>query len=265
MAADKVAGMGDAMKMAEEGLKLFGEEVAAEGDLKGATKFKQELEAKMAAIDTEVAALPGKENKNARTVKEKAKSAMKNQDDYIDACKVVKGLAPVHGHFLKNADSIKKASTKPEAAEGPVAATKSDKDKGKAKKKEESAGISRAEKDELEGLKTKIIEKKAELKESGMSGGQINKNEEVVTMVTRMNDLKEKESPGSIAAGKDDKKGGKKNKKLLSAESVVIQGQKQQELDAYVDNLRTEFKYSKKEIAADPDYLEMKAALDKIH
>lgn len=270
MATDQVKGMGEAMKQAQAGLKLFGEEVAAEGDLDAAKKFKEELEAKMAAIDDEVAALPGKENKKARTEKEKAKSAMKNQHDYIDACKIIKGLPPVHGHFLKNADAIKKAEEdKAAGAEDKVEATKSEKektdkaDKAKPKKKEESAGISRAEKDELEGLKKKIIDKKAELKESGMSGGQINKNEEVVAMVTRMNELKEKETPGSTTAGKDDKKGGKK-KKMLSAESIALMDQKQKEFDAYVDKLRTEFKYSKKEIAADPDYQEMKAALDKI-
>merc|ERR1719198_467608 len=119
--------MGEAMKQAQAGMKLFGEEVAAEGDLEGAKKFKEELEAKMAAIDAEVAALPGKENKKARTEKEKAKSAMKNQHDYIDACKVVKGLAPVHGHFLRNADALRKAEAeKAGAAEEKVTATKSE-------------------------------------------------------------------------------------------------------------------------------------------
>merc|ERR1712004_99501 len=103
-------------------------------------KFKEDLEAKMAAIDAEVAALPGKENKKARTEKEKSKSAMKNQHDYIDACKIVKGLAPVHGHFLKNADAIKKAETEKAdkaaaAEEEKVVGTKSDKEEKAEKSK----------------------------------------------------------------------------------------------------------------------------------
>merc|ERR1712232_1021111 len=137
--------------------------------------------------------------------------------------------------------------------------------KGKAKKEKEGAGISRAERDELEALKNKIIEKKKLLKEQGMSGGQMNKDEEVVAWVARMNELKEKECPGSTtAAGKDDKKAGGKKKKLLDSESQALLETRQREFDEYVEKLRTEFKYSKKEILADPDYKEMKAALDKI-
>merc|ERR1712241_121731 len=51
--------------------------------------------------------------------------------------------------------------------------------KGKAKK-EESAGISPAERQELEQLKKDIIDRKAQLKAEGMSGGQQNKDAQVV-------------------------------------------------------------------------------------
>merc|ERR1712066_770133 len=79
--------------------------------------------------------------------------------------------------------------------------------KEKPKKAQESAGISKAERDELEKLKNDIIARKKELKDQGMSGGQTNKDEQVVAWVNRMNELKEKECPGSTAAGKkDDKK-----------------------------------------------------------
>merc|ERR1712087_232876 len=79
--------------------------------------------------------------------------------------------------------------------------------KEKPKKKEDSAGISKSERDELEKLKNDIIARKKELKDQGMSGGQTNKDEQVVAWVTRMNELKEKECPGSTTAGKkDDKK-----------------------------------------------------------
>merc|ERR1712149_98282 len=83
-------------------------------------------------------------------------------------------------------------------------------EKGEAKKedkkpkKEQAAGISKEERQELEDLKNKIVARKTELKAQGLSGGQQNKDPEVATMVARMNELKEKESPGSTAkAGKD--------------------------------------------------------------
>merc|ERR1711988_1290698 len=89
---------------------------------------------------------------------------------------------------------------------------KKDKKDDKKPKKAESAGISKAERDELEKLKTQIIERKSELKAQGMSGGQCNKDEEVVKMVARMQELKIKEDPTSADAGKkkDDKKAEKK-------------------------------------------------------
>ena len=58
--------------------------------------------------------------------------------------------------------------------------------------KKESAGLSPAETKELEELKQGIVERKAILKEQGLSGGQQNKDE-VVKMVARMNELKEKQ------------------------------------------------------------------------
>merc|ERR1712174_16358 len=88
--------------------------------------------------------------------------------------------------------------------------------KDKPKKATESAGISKAERDELEKLKNDIIARKKELKEQGMSGGQMNKDEQVVAWVARMNELKEKENPGCLTAQKEEKKEGKKKK--LSAD-----------------------------------------------
>ena len=45
----------------------------------------------------------------------------------------------------------------------------------------------------MEELKQGIVERRAILKEQGLSGGQQNKDEEVVKMVARMNELKEKQ------------------------------------------------------------------------
>jgi len=187
---------------------------------------------------------------------------MKVQKDYIDACKVVKGLQPVNGFFCKKAE---KKETAQAAASVPEEAEDGDDKKAKKdkpKKAQESAGISREEKDELERLKSNIIEKKKALKEGGMSGGQMNKDEEIVAWVARMNELKEKENPGGLASAKDDKKGGKKKK--LDSETQAHLDEKERFYEEYLEKLRTEFKYTKKEIAADPDAKDMKAEIDKM-
>merc|ERR1712216_199577 len=163
----------------------------------------------------EAAALTGKDNKKARTEKSKEASAVKNTPEYIDALKVIKGQPPKNGNFAK----IKKATKAEAAAAEEKADEKKDDDKTKDKKapkKQESAGISKAERDELEKLKNDIIARKKELKEQGMSGGQMNKEETIVGWVKRMNELKEKENPGCLNAGKDEKKAGKSKK--LSAD-----------------------------------------------
>merc|ERR1711933_47453 len=134
--------------------------------------------------------------------------------------------------------------------------------KEKPKKEMEAAGISKAERDELEKIKTDIITLKKELKEQGMSGGQMNKDERVVGMVTRMNELKEKECPGSTTAKKDE--GKEKKGQKLSAESEAEVAKLNDEIEEYRQKLVTEFKYSKKEIAADPDMADMVAKLNKL-
>merc|ERR1712060_1028037 len=87
---------------------------------------------------------------------------------------------------------------------------------------------------------------------AGMSGGQINKDAEIVAWVARMNELKEKESPGSTTAGKDDKKAPKK--KVLGSEAA-------KEIEEYRLKLKSEFGYSNKDINADPDMVDMQAKL----
>merc|ERR1712051_31775 len=226
------------------------------------TAYKTKIDAQMAELEKQAAELTGKENKKMRSEKEKERMSMKNGKEYIDACKVVKGSPPVHGHFIKSqtGGGVVAGTTAAPAAEA-EADTKDKDKKDKPKKAQDSAGISRAEKDELESLKNKIIEKKTALKAEGMSGGQINKHEEIVAWVARMNE--EKESPGSTAAGKDGKKDDKKKKKLDSATQALLET-KQKAFEEYTEKLRTEFKYSKKEIAADPEYQELKAEIDKL-
>merc|ERR1712050_196306 len=135
------------------------------------------------------------------------------------------------------------------------------KKKEKPKKATESAGISKAERDELEKLKNDIIARKKELKEQGMTGGQMNKDEQVVAWVNRMNELKEKECPGSSTAGKKDDKDKKKDTKSNKTEEKMALETK---IEDYRLQLISEFKYTPKEIKADPDMAEMIKALAKM-
>merc|ERR1712039_388498 len=174
--------MGEFEKQAEAGLKLFGEEAKVEFDTAAAQAFKDSHEAAIKAKEAEAEALTGKDNKKARTEKSKEASAMKNDKQYIDACKVVKGLEAPNGHFMKKTEANAPAAAsapKKEAKEEKKAEKKDD----KPKKKMESAGLSPDEKKELDKLKNDIIARKAELKAAGKSGGECNKDEQVVAWV----------------------------------------------------------------------------------
>jgi len=252
---------------AEEGMKLFEQEAGAkvEYDVPAATKFAAEWEASIKEMEEEVKTLTGKENKKAQTEKKKAISAAKNDPKYIDATKVVKGLEPKNGNFIKSkTEAPKKAENKGgyAAPEVPKVEEKKEekKEDKKPKKKEESAGISKDERAELEDLKNKIIARKSELKAQGMSGGQQNKDSEVAAMVNRMNELKEKECPGSTQkAGKD--KGASKKKGALSSEEQKAMDDLKVEIEQYRERLTKEFGYSKKEITADPDMQDLQEKL----
>jgi len=241
--------------LAAAGLALFANQAEDEVELDAdaATKFVEGADAKFAALEAEAALLTGKDNKKARTEKSKEASALKKTDEYIDAMNVMKGKPGKNGNFCK----VKKAAVA-EVAAAPTEEEekKDDKDKkDKPKKAQDSAGISKAERDELEKLKNDIISRKKELKEGGMSGGQMNKDAEICTWVKRMNDLKEKENPGGIAAQKEEKKGG--SKKKLSAESEAEKKRLENEIEEYKAKLKTEFGYTAKDIKTDPDLLEM--------
>jgi len=248
-------------------MKLFEQQsqVKVEYDVQGATKFVAEWEASIKDMEEEVKTLTGKENKKAQTEKKKEISAAKNDPKYIDATKVVKGLEPKNGNWiLSKTEAPKKVESKGGyvAAEVPKVEEKKEekKEDKKPKKKEESAGISKEERAELEDLKNKIIARKSELKAQGMSGGQQNKDPEVAAMVNRMNELKEKECPGSTQkAGKD--KGTSKKKGALSSEEQKQMDDLKVEIEQYRERLTKEFGYSKKEITADPDMQDLQEKL----
>merc|ERR1712072_675631 len=143
-------------------MKLFEQEAGAtvEYDVAAAKKHMEECEAAVKAMEEEVKTLTGKENKKAQTEKKKAISAAKNDPKYIDATKVVKGLEPKNGNFIKSKIEAKKPVKKEEPK--PVEEPKKEEPKKEEKKpkKQESAGISKEERQELEDLKGKIIARK---------------------------------------------------------------------------------------------------------
>merc|ERR1712241_1214555 len=184
---------------------------------------------------------------------------------YIDACKVVKGLEPKNGFFIVagQAKQAPKEAPKKEEAAPAAAPAEVKKEKKEKAKKEESAGISPAERSELEQLKKDIIERKAQLKAEGLSGGQQNKDAQVVQWVARMNELKEKESPGSTQ--KEDKKEGKKKSSApLSSEEQRELDTLRGEVETYKHRLKTEFGYSNKDIKAGQDLQDMEKRLAEL-
>ncbi|CAK0846333.1 unnamed protein product [Prorocentrum cordatum] len=259
---DAPRGMAEAMKQAEAGMALFKEKAEVQVDKPAAEAFKASHEALLAEMQKVIDSLTGKDNKKERTAKSKEMSELKVDKQYIDACKIAKGLEPVSGFFSVLTAGPEEPASKPLAAEVP--AEKLDPDAKKAARparKGESAGLSQAEKRELDQIKSDIVSRKAQLKEEGMSGGQQNKDAQIVAWVARLNELKEKECPGSTQ--KPDKKEEKK-KKILGSDMQKAADALRQEIDAYRTKLKSEFGYSNKEIKADPDLADMEARLQAI-
>jgi len=248
-------------------LKLFHEAKELEGDKGAAETWKGAEDAKIKALEAEAETLTGADNKKARQAKSKEIAAMKKTDQYIDAELVLKGKPPKHGFFVVAGQAVVPDAPKMTGgynARDPITpdakAEPKKKDDKKPAAKKESAGISKAERDELEKLKTDIIARKTELKGAGQTGGQINKDEQVVAWVARMNELKEKECPGSTAVAKKDSK----KEAKLSGEAQLQLDTLEKEIEEYRQKLVSEFKYSKKDIAADPDMMDMTAKLKKL-
>merc|ERR1712187_661404 len=95
------------MKQAAEGLELLKSDTPeVEGDLAAATAYKADIDAKHAQLEAEAAALTGKDNKKARSEKSKEAAVLKRTNEYIDAERIVKGLAPKHGHVTKAGQAV---------------------------------------------------------------------------------------------------------------------------------------------------------------
>jgi hypothetical protein len=225
-----------------------------------AQKIMDETNAKIKVLDAEMEQLTGKDNKKARNAKSREVSDMKKTDDFVDAERVIAGKEPLQEKWKGEAKVEKKEEIVLEVVDKTayVAPTSITKDKKEKKeKKPESAGISPAERDELEKLKVEIVAKKTALKEQGLSGGQQNKDPDVVKMVTRMQELKVKS--GEISGdAKADKKAAKGKGPKGNPEEIQ---KLTQEIEDYKLKLKTEFGYTKNDIAKDEDILEMQKRL----
>merc|ERR1719311_1515174 len=224
-----------------------------------AQKIIDETNAKIKVLEAEMEQLTGKDNKKARNAKSREVSDMKKTEDFVDAERVLAGKEPLQEKWKGEAKVEKKEEIVLENVDktayvAPTTIAKKE-TKEKKEKKQESAGISPAERDELEKLKVEIVAKKTALKEQGLSGGQQNKDPDVVKMVTRMQELKIKSGELSGDAKEDKKKA--KGKKGDPEEIKKLT----QEIEDYKLKLKTEFGYTKNDIAKDEDILEMQKRL----
>mmetsp|Transcript_106266 Transcript_106266/g.297481 ORF Transcript_106266/g.297481 Transcript_106266/m.297481 type:complete len:290 (+) Transcript_106266:104-973(+) len=81
-----------------------------------AAECKAHTEKLIASLQAEVDSLSGKAHHKARAAKAKHIAELRDQERYLDACRVVKGMAPLHGHFAAEAKGA--AQPAPQEADG---------------------------------------------------------------------------------------------------------------------------------------------------
>jgi len=225
-----------------------------------------ETMSKVKHLEVEIAGLSGKENKKARNERSRVIAEMKKDVNFMDAERILAGkeaLTPSNrdpntpSKKVGEYDHLFAQMANGLTADGKLAYVAPTVDIGvsKTKKEKKVKDLSEEEKNQMEKLKNNIMTKKAEMKAEGVSGGQINKDSEIVEWVAKLNALKEKEAQlkGDMTA-KDVKKD-EKSKKGDVKEIAKLKD----EMDAYKLKLKEEFGYSKQDINKDPDLLEMQA------
>jgi hypothetical protein len=230
-----------------------------------------ETMSKVKSLESEILDLAGKENKKARNARSRVIAEMKKDVNFMDAERILAGkeaLSPMNRD--PNTPSKKvgeydhlfsQKATMPDGKLAYVAPTAELGVSDKKKKKEKKAtDLSDEEKQQMEKLKTNIMTKKSELKDEGLSGGQINKDAEIVEWVTKLNALKEKEAQikGDMTA--KDAKIEQKQKKGDEKEIAKLRD----EIDAYKLKLKEEYGYSKQDINKDPDLVDMQKRLKEL-
>ena len=105
-------------------LRSLCEASAAEYDHAAAECYKREVEAKISMLEFQQAQLTGKDRKKERSAKGKEAAELRNEQRYVDACKVVKGLEPKFGHFVTKAAVVPEAVKAPEEVKAPAAVSR---------------------------------------------------------------------------------------------------------------------------------------------
>merc|ERR1711904_225211 len=130
----------------------------------------------------------------------------------------------------------------------------------KKKKEKPQKCLSEKELEDMEKLKQNIMTKKSELKAEGMSGGQINKNSDIVDWVAKLNALKEKEA---ALKGNMTEKEAKKEATGKKGDPKEIE-KLRQDIEDHKAKLKEEFGYTKQEINKDPDLMDMQKRYKEI-
>jgi hypothetical protein len=223
-----------------------------------------ETKRKVSDLEKEVDTLTGKENKKARNERSRVIAEMKRDANFMDAERIIAGkeaLTPSNrdpntpSKKVGEYDHLFAQMANGLTADGKLAYVAPTSEIGvtKSKKERKQKDLSEEEKNLMEKLKNDIVTKKAELKAEGMSGGQINKNAEIVEWVNKLNALKEKEAQ---LKGNMTEKDAKKEVKSKKGDAKEIAKLKD-DMDAYKLKLKEEFGYSKQDINKDPDLVEM--------
>jgi len=222
-----------------------------------------ETMSKVKHLEGEIETLTGKDNKKARNARSRVIAEMKKDVNFMDAERILAGkeaLSPLNrdpNTPLKKVGEydhlFAQKATMPDGKLAYVAPTADIGVTGTKKKEKKAKDLSEEEKNLMEKLKNDIVTKKSELKAEGMSGGQINKNSDIVDMVAKLNALKEKEAQLKGNMTEKDVKKDEKSKKGDEKEIAKLRD----DIEAYKLKLKEEFGYSKQDINKDPDLVEM--------
>merc|ERR1719321_2294689 len=219
--------------------------------------------AKVKNLEAEITDLSGKENKKARNARSRLIAEMKRDVNFMDAERIIAGKEAMSPMNRDPNTPLKKVgeydhlflqkATMPDGKLAYVAPTSDIGVSGTKKKEKKAKDLSEEEKNLMEKLKNDIVAKKSELKAEGMSGGQINKNAEIVEWVAKLNALKEKEAQLKGNMTEKDLKKDEKHKKGDEKEIAKLRD----DIEAYKLKLKEEFGYSKQDINKDPDLVDM--------
>jgi len=227
----------------------------------------KETMTKVKMLESEIETLPGKENKKARNAKSREIADLKRDADFMDAERILAGKEPITPSNKTPQNAPPKKGEYDDLFAGCDAGkmyvaptTESLTFTSKKKKEKPAKGLSEKELEDMEKLKQNIMTKKAELKGEGMSGGQINKDSDIVDWVAKLNALKEKEAALKGNMTEKDLKQEAKGKKGDDKEINKLK----QDIEDYKAKLKEEFGYTKQEINKDPDLMDMQKRYKEI-